>query len=410
MVLDARPIQDPDRSPITARYLRELLAAYDAAPLAGESFALVLQADLDDPTLQLTDLPVIGRRLLPPTRLLRGGALTVDPFLIRGASVGVAWRAERSGAAGAVHHAVAGAPPVLSRLPLVVTLLDTAPWELPAAFQRSAAARFGQRLRRALIRDAAAVLVATPAVATLARRLLRVPASRLHVVPLAPRPAFRAAEPAAEDAARLGLSGPYLAVFGRFDVRQDARTLFEALGRLAAERRPRGLARDAAWPPRVLLLEATPEDRAALARAADRAGVGESLTYAGPLPAGPVAGLVRGARAVVLPAISDAAGLTALDAIAAGTPVVATAIGALPETIGPAGILVEPGDAGRLAAAIRAAWADERIHAGLLEAVRDRQATGLRTWADVALDTRRAYAEAGIRPRPASGSGDRPSG
>ncbi|HEX5240706.1 MAG TPA: hypothetical protein VFW20_06875, partial [Candidatus Limnocylindrales bacterium] len=107
-MLDARPIQDPDRSPITARYLRELLVAYDAAPLAGESFALLLQADLDDPTLQLTDLPVIGRRLLPPTRLLRGGALTVDPFLIRGASVGVAWRAERSGAAGAVHHAVAG--------------------------------------------------------------------------------------------------------------------------------------------------------------------------------------------------------------------------------------------------------------------------------------------------------------
>jgi hypothetical protein len=71
---------------------------------------------------------------------------------------------------------------------------------------------------------------------------------------------------------------------------------------------------------------------------------------------------------------------------------------------------VEPGEAGRLAAAIRAVWADERIHAGLLEAARDRQATGIRTWADVALDTRRAYAEAGIRPRPASGSGGRPSG
>ena len=32
-------------------------------------------------------------------------------------------------------------------LPLVVTLLDLAPWELPGAYQRGAAARFGQRLR-----------------------------------------------------------------------------------------------------------------------------------------------------------------------------------------------------------------------------------------------------------------------
>ena len=42
----------------------------------------------------------IGRRLLPPTRLLRSGALTIDPFLLSGASLGAAWRAERGGAAG----------------------------------------------------------------------------------------------------------------------------------------------------------------------------------------------------------------------------------------------------------------------------------------------------------------------
>ena len=76
--------------------------------------------------------------MLPPTRLLRSGALTVDPFLLRGASVGAAWRAERQGAAGAVYHAVAGAPPLFSRIPIVVTLLDLAPWELPGIFQRGA--------------------------------------------------------------------------------------------------------------------------------------------------------------------------------------------------------------------------------------------------------------------------------
>ena len=127
VVLDARPLQDPGRAPATARYLDGLLGAFNADPLPGESFAFLLQSDLDDPTIGFDRISVAGRRLLPPTRLLRSGARTVDPFLLRGASVGATWRADRTGAAGAVYHAVAGASPLLSRIPIVVTLLDLAP-------------------------------------------------------------------------------------------------------------------------------------------------------------------------------------------------------------------------------------------------------------------------------------------
>jgi hypothetical protein len=94
IVLDARPIQDPARAPATARYLESVLGAYDAEPLAGESFTFLLQSDLPDPTAALTRLDVVGRRLLPPTRLLGSGALAVDPFLLRGASFGAAWRSD----------------------------------------------------------------------------------------------------------------------------------------------------------------------------------------------------------------------------------------------------------------------------------------------------------------------------
>ncbi len=65
-----------------------------------------------------------------------------------------------------------------------------------------------------------------------------------------------------------------------------------------------------------------------------------------------MAGLVRGARAAILPVVSDAAGLPAIEAIACGTPVVASAVGALPELVGGAGILVEPRDPERLAVAL----------------------------------------------------------
>jgi glycosyltransferase involved in cell wall biosynthesis len=411
VVLDARPLQEPDRAPLTAAYLGGLLGAFDADPLPGESFALLLRSDLDDPTAALSGLDVVGRRMLPPTHLLRSAALTIDAFVLSGASVGAAWRADQGGAAGAVYHAVGGVVPLATGLPLVVSLLDLAPWELPAAYQRNPASRFGQRLRGRLLRDAAAVIVGSEAVASAARRLLHLRRERLHVVPLAPRPTFsfwptggqaRVAPSAATnrkaartERERLGLPERYLVYSGRYDARQDLATLLRALELLAAAGRPTDLGEDAAWPPRVLLVGTSPEDRASLARAAARADVGESLAYAPRLDDERLATLVRGARAALLPATSDATGLPALEAIACGTPVVASTVGALPEVVGTAGILVPPRDPERLAAALTTVWSDGAVHGRLAAAARRRAETDTRTWADVAADTRRIYAEVG---------------
>jgi glycosyltransferase involved in cell wall biosynthesis len=408
VVLDARPLQDAGRSPTTAIYLDSLLEAFNADPLPGESFAYLLQADLDDPTERFARLEVVGRRLLPPTRLLRSGALTVDPFLVRGAALGAAWRAGRHGAAGAVYHAAGGAVPIplLSPAPTVVTLLDLAPWQLPHAFQHGFATRFGQRLRARLLREAAAVLVSTEAVATAARRLLHLRRSRLRVVPLAARDAFRLSadrDAAAAERARLGLPDRYLVYSGRFDARHDVTTLLRALAQLAAAGRPRDLHGDAAWPPRILLVGASPDDRAALARAAGREGVGEALAYAPHLEPQRLALLVGAARAAVLPVVSDSAGLAATEALMAGTPVIASAVGALPEIVGAAGILVEPRDAARLAQALATTWADERVHERLVVEARQRAAGHRRTWADVARDTRTIYAEVGRARRAGPG-------
>jgi glycosyltransferase involved in cell wall biosynthesis len=401
VVLDIRPLQDPGRAPLTAAYLEGLLGALDADPLAGESFSLLLASDLDDPTGRWPRLQVVGRRLLPPTRLLRSGALTLDPILLRGASLGAGWRASRGGAAGAVYHAAAGALPIASGIPVVAALLDLAPWELPEAYQRGTAARFGQRLRGRLLKDAAAVVVPSHAAARDARRLLRVKADRLRVVPLAPRPAYRlgaADRPrdpggaARHERERLGLAGRYAVYAGRYDARHDLRTLLAALAALAGEPAPAGLADGTAWPPRVCLVGASPDDRAALSRAAVREGVGELLAYAPRLPDARLAALVAGARFLVQPARSEASGLPALEAIACGVPVVASAIGALPEVVGRAGILVEPRDPARLATAIRSSWADDALHAGLVEAALERAAAP-RTWTEVAHETRAVWAE-----------------
>jgi hypothetical protein len=411
VVLDVRPLQDPGRAPVTAAYLGSLLAAYDSVPLEGESFAFLLRSDLDDPTADLAGLTVIGRRLLPPTGLLRSASQTVDPFLLRGASLGAAWRAERGGAQGAVYHTVgAGSLPIASGLPVVVTLLDLGPWEIPGAFTAGAAARFGRRLRAQQLRDAAAVIVGTEAVARAARRLLHIRADRLRVVPLAPRPGFRvepapagaasrATPPESDDqATTLGLvPGWFLVYSGRYDVRQDLATLLRAVAALAADGRPADLPDVAPWPPRVLLAGATPDDRASLARAAAREGVGEALAYAPPLPPERLAALLRASRASLLPVVSEAAGLAAVESIATGTPVIASSVGALPEIVGPAGLLVEPRDPDRLATALRTIWVEDRVHARIAAAARERATWDRRTWADVADETRRVYAEVGVR-------------
>jgi len=399
VIVDVRPIQDPIRAPLTAIYLESLLDALDADPAPGESFAFLVGVDRDDHTPRWGNLDVVGRRLLPPTRLLRSGALTVDPLLLRGASVGAGWRAEEAGAAGSVYHAAAGSLPIASGIPVVAALLDLAPWSQPEAYQRGRAARFGQRLRARILRDAAIVLVPGRATAGEARRLLHVRRDRLQVVPLAPRPAFRreALPFGDEDRRRLGLSGRYAVYAGRYDARQDLPTLLAALATLAAQPPPSGVPL-ADWPPRVCLVGASPEDRASLSKDALRVGVEGSLVYAPGLPDERLAGLVAGARVALQPVRSDATGLAAMEAIAAGVPVIASAVGTLTEVVAGAGILVEPGDADRLATAIRTAWSDADPWPALVAATTERAAHG-RTWGDVARETRDAWARA-ARPAP----------
>ena len=77
----------------------------------------------------------------------------------------------------------------------------------------------------------------------------------------------------------------------------------------------------------------------------------------------------RAALAIVPSRSAETFGLAAAEAMADGVPVVATAVGALPELVGGDG-LVAPGDADALAAAARARFGDEDAGRAGLERVR----------------------------------------
>ena len=78
--------------------------------------------------------------------------------------------------------------------------------------------------------------------------------------------------------------------------------------------------------------------------------------------------LLRGASVVAYPSRYEGFGLVPLEALAAGTPVVATATGAIPEVLGDGGLLVPPGDVDALGEGLARLLTDEQLVSSLLRA------------------------------------------
>lgn len=82
----------------------------------------------------------------------------------------------------------------------------------------------------------------------------------------------------------------------------------------------------------------------------------------------------KGADVFVLPSYYDNLPVSILEAMAFGLPVIATAVGGIPEAVadGETGLLVQPGDVGALAQAMKRLASDHRLRAAMAEAARAR--------------------------------------
>ena len=92
------------------------------------------------------------------------------------------------------------------------------------------------------------------------------------------------------------------------------------------------------------------------------------VRFAGRLTREELAQHYSAARIAVVPSLYEGFGLPAAEAMACGTPVIATTGGALPEVVGDAGLLVPPRNADALAAAIRQLLHDEQAQQRMGEA------------------------------------------
>lgn len=144
-------------------------------------------------------------------------------------------------------------------------------------------------------------------------------------------------------------------------------------------------------------LQGDPETKRlrALARAL---GVEERVVFAGHVPHAELPALLRSADLVVCTPRHQSSGGVALEAMACGTPVLATAVGGLVDAVvdGLTGVLVPQGKPGAIAKALRALLANDTHRKLLSDAGRDR-ALARYSWHRVATDLVRNYAAAGSR-------------
>jgi glycosyltransferase involved in cell wall biosynthesis len=242
----------------------------------------------------------------------------------------------------------------LARRPLVVKLtgdpaFERLRWRARIAgdveeFQRGGGGLEGRALR--LLRDATlrrAAHVVCPS--EFLRGLVvswGVEADRVSVLPN-PTPPARELPPREALRARFGMEGPTLAFAGRLGPQKALDV---------------GIAAVAAVDGVSLLVAGEGEDRARL-----EASAGPRVRFLGNLARAEVAELFAAADGSLLSSSWENFPHTLVEALAVGTPVIATRVGGVPEVVsdGVNGLLVEPGDVEGLTAAIRRFFADAEL-------------------------------------------------
>jgi glycosyltransferase involved in cell wall biosynthesis len=305
------------------------------------------------------DLRVCGPRA---TEELFGFTTTGAAFGEVGISSGLApaadlraVRALRRAAAGSdlvhAHGLRAGLVAALAgRRPLVLTLHNAAP---PGGGLRR---RVLDAAERATVRAADVVLAAS---ADLAATATALGARDVRVAPVSAPPLPPPTRTRDEVRAELGLD--------------DGRTLVLAVGRLHPQKGYDvlldALGRGVAGDPLVAIAGDGPLHDALAARITAAA---LPVTLLG--RRSDVADLLAAADVVVLPSAWEARSLTAQEALRAGVPLVAAAVGGLPDLVGDAAVLVPAGDATALADALAGLLADPARRADLAARGRRRAA------------------------------------
>jgi glycosyltransferase involved in cell wall biosynthesis len=275
--------------------------------------------------------------------------------------------------------------PLLLRLPYVVTVHDMSTLLFSSASGTwMNIRRF--RFRRGLLR-AAKVIAVSAATSRDVRNILSIPADRIQIVYNAPAPEFfdherpalllNAAGPEAAQVERrrilerYQIQQPFLLYAGNIRPQKNIPRLVEAFAVARAE-----LENDPRYKNlRLIIIGDEISKYPAVRLAVMQSRVEHSVRFLGFVPFDTLRVFYELAAAFVFPSLYEGFGLPPLEAMASGTPVITSEIGALPEAVGDAAMLVNPENVFDIARGIREVLLNDELRASLIERGRRHAAT-----------------------------------
>ncbi len=247
------------------------------------------------------------------------------------------------------------------RCRLVVTLHDL----IPLTFYEASGEHMPWRMRTfyrwnlGAVRKADRIITVSQTSGSDILRLLGVDAHRVDVIY---NGVDFSADGAKDDSLILeqyGVRQPYVLFGGSWEPRKNLGRLLEAFELAVGQ----GLRQHL-----VLVVESQSGHAAPVRARAEALSCRERLRFLHSLDDAALRALYRQADLFVFPSLSEGFGFPPLQAMACGTPVVASAIGALQEVLGDAAFYVDPYDVGSIAAGLLTATADQRLRQLLAEA------------------------------------------
>ena len=233
----------------------------------------------------------------------------------------LARREARSASAAVLHCPAPRGPLSRGRPPSVMTIHDLVPFRFPETMTRWSRV-YSRATHRRMAHAADLIICPSRDTAQDVERYLGVPHSRLRIVPLGVD-RFFFETPAGQ---RQETERPYFLFVGSQELRKNLDRLVQAVALLRSKGFPHELviAGGDSWGPATIHAD--------------------FIRKVGHVSEDDLRQLYANAACLALPSLHEGFGLPALEAMAAGTPVVAGRAGALPEITGTAAVLVDPLD------------------------------------------------------------------
>lgn len=248
----------------------------------------------------------------------------------------------------------------LTRVPFVVTIHDCIHLRFPQYLPNRLAHTYARTMMRSSARRSERVLTVSEASRQDILHYLHVPPAKVEVIHNALDERL-AAEPTPEALAevrgRYQLESPFILYAGNIKPHKNLERLVEAYSIL----RRRGVEHA-----RLLIIGDEVSKYPVLRRLVHRFQLHPHVRFFGFVSDAMLSALYRLASVFVFPSLYEGFGLPPLEAMAAGTPVVASNTSSLPEVVGDAAMLVDPMDAGAIADAMARVLTDNALRNDLI--------------------------------------------